>query len=1107
MQNRFLSYLHCPYFLVIGLFLILTSNTYGFNDKSQKHEIDSLKTLVQNCTTDTAKFKILYGFFWNNYYSDYNKAKPIGLWAYNEIKNSNNLKALTDGLDLMGCIYEKENKYDSAYPLYQKALRISKTIGYTKRTGWSYFHLGLIKKNKGDVDSAAYFYKKAIDFNKSDGFDESVFDMLTETAYLYESNECQDSALLYYKNAITYARKIKNVSKEINAYFNIAWLYGKQNNTKTRVENLNKAMLLAEKSSNSEAILKVYYTIGNLFFTEKHNYDLALQYYLKALEKCPLKYKYNISSLNNEIANVLIAKGEDSAALRFTLISLSIARSINHKHQISEAFKNLGKIYAHQGALNRAITSYSYCYNLGCDECPKIKFHDALLDIANSYLKLKNSAKALDYYNKSLKLADDFHSPTEQAISKLKLGNFYRNSNLSLSLKMYKEAFNLANQTKEIKLKKDISDTLTTVCRNMRDFKAASNYQLLARLMNDSLNTIQRQESMANWETRFEFEKLNNESQSRQLEIKKQKLLRNSALLGASLLLILGIVVFQSYRRKKKDNKILVEQKGLIEEKNQEILAQVEEITSQKDEIERISDELHEADEQKLRFFANVSHELRTPLTLILNPAKNLLETSPYNGEYKKQLEYIYNNALKLQDLTNQIMDLQKLDTGKLQLNLEKGDIVGYCLGVASSFESMCAKKENIIRFYANCNSAITLFDKDKIGKILGNLLSNALKFCFSKTIIDLHLDISIESISLSVLDKGIGIPSDQTGDVFNRYYQASTNSKAEGTGIGLAYVKELVVLMGGNVSIQSILNEYTDVKVAIPVKEIEIENESAYVVEIPSIKIVNNTEALDWNETNEDESKKTILIVEDNDDLRAFISDLLKNEFNIQLAKDGKEGMQAAFQALPDIIISDVMMPQINGFEMCTILKKDERTSHIPIILLTAKDSSQSYREGYETGADDYILKPFDNELLKLKVRNVIATHDAARRQFDFQSILTVENLKLGNTDKEFMKKCLAEVEKNIDNSTFGVDQLAEALAFSSRNFYRKIKSLTNQTPAELIRIYRLHYAKQLLQKTHMRVSEIAGAVGYDDVKRFSQAFKKQFEVLPSELHDYSAS
>jgi DNA-binding response OmpR family regulator len=366
--------------------------------------------------------------------------------------------------------------------------------------------------------------------------------------------------------------------------------------------------------------------------------------------------------------------------------------------------------------------------------------------------------------------------------------------------------------------------------------------------------------------------------------------------------------------------------------------------------------------------------------------------------------------------------------------------------------------------------------------------------------VINVYIEISENIFSLSVTDRGIGIPKDQINNIFKLYYQVSSKNQSEGTGIGLAYVKELVEYMGGKVDVISAENVGTKMIIMFPVEVVEIVDYSELRIDIPKINKKN------WNEefitqTENEEERSSVLIVEDNDELRLFIADLLKVDYHLYMADNGINGLNAAFEYTPDVIVSDVMMPELDGFEMCATLKSDERTSHIPIILLTAKDSAQSNLEGYQTGADDYIIKPFENEILRLKLRNIIATREAARKQFDFKSIHSFEQLKLGNTDREFIKKCFSEIEKNIDNQVFGVDQLAEELAFSTRNFYRKIKSLTNQTPAELIRIYRLQYAKNLVQNTNMRVYEIADAVGYDDVKRFSQAFKKQFDKLPSEM------
>ena len=923
---------------------------------------------------------------------------------------------------------------------------------------------------------------------------------------MYEEINMPDSVLLYYNKVLAYSRQIKNAEYEVYAYLNIAYFYSQQNNTKKELEILASALRLAEKSKASNAIVKIYYYAGDLYFNRKRNFDLALLYYQKAVDKCPQDNKSLLAALHNDIAKVYIAKCTDNLALQHALTSISLARSINYKHQVSEAYKTLGQIYSHQHKLMKAINCYSYCYNLGCDECPKIKFHHALLEVADAYLQLNNKPKALEYYNKSLKLASDFKSPLEQALSLFKLGNFYQLSDQTISLKYYKNAFLFANQSKNIKTIRDLADTLTTVYKGKHDFKAALEYQSLSKTLTESINVIEHQESMAEWATRFEFEKLKTENDSKEklsnLEIKRQKTYRNSALIVSILLLILGWVIWRNYKNKKKHIMLLEDQKKQIVDKNLEILAQVEEITSQKDEIERISNDLHQADETKFRFFTNLSHEFRTPLTLILNPAKNLLDTIPLNGEYKKQVEYIYNNANKLYDLTNQIMDLQKLDAGKLQLKMEKDDLIEYCVGIISSFESLCDSKKVTIKLEANCSKALAVFDKDKVGKILINLLSNAIKFCFENSEIEVKIAITNNRFHLHISDRGIGIPANEINDVFKRYVQASTNNYTGGTGIGLAYVKELVSFMKGNVTLESIENKGTNVSVEIPVDELEIKNENKLKLDIAFRNKTEKIKPFDITEYTEDNQNKAIIqIVEDNDQLRGFIAKLFQNEYRVILANNGQDGIDTAIENIPDIIISDVMMPLKNGFELCTTLKNDERTSHIPIILLTAKDGAQSSIEGYHTGADDYIIKPFDNEILTLKVRNILNTRAAISKQFNAELNILPNTGSYADIDKNFMKKCIQFIESNIGNADFTVDMLASELGFSRSNLYRKILSLTTFNPAELIRNIRMQHAARLLITSGIRVNEVALEVGYDSAAKFSQAFKKHYGVLPSEM------
>jgi signal transduction histidine kinase/DNA-binding response OmpR family regulator len=1095
-------------YLIVGIFVSGTQYLSAINsDPVSKTEIDSLRKEISKCTSDTARFTILYGYFWSYANKDLDHVKDIGEWAFNEIKNSKNLKALSDGYDIKGFILQDEENLDSALFYFERALELSVRIGYKSRMAWSYFHLGEINYLDGNFSIALSYMKSAIKyFDELDYYNEAGTSMYY-ISDMYDRMGVSDSAISYNNKRMALFKSHSDTAGEIISNLAISIFYKNHNDSRKALDYLKAALVKAEGMNNTKTHSKVYFSIGDFFAEQKKNYSSANDYYKRVLEFA-VKYHIRIleAQLLSQIGNIYLQEGKDSIALEYDLKSLAIAKEVKHRHTISNAYHSLGLVYKKRGDYNSALNCFDSCYSIGCNKCPAIVFHQTLIETGDTYFALNDQVQSLSWYRKSLDLAEKFHSLKDISLSTLRIANCYQKlKQYNTAEKYYLQSFKDAQGSGDLALIKSIADTMSTCFALRNNFSSAYKYKQLSTELGDSLNEINRQTDMTELEMKFEFEKIKKDNEAHQIvsqgEIKRQKILKNYFSVFSVLLIGFGVVVYVSYRRKKKDNKLLTYQKNQIEEKNEEIKTQVKEITSQKDEIERISGELHESDEMKLRFFSNISHEFRTPLTLILNPAENLLNTITGNGETKKQLECIYQNAQKLHDLTNQIMDLQKLDAGKLQLNPERADIVEYCLGIASSFESSCYKKKLSIRFSSNYTSVITFFDKDKIGKILINIMANALKFSYESSAIDVRIDIVENLFHLTITDSGIGISSEEINNVFKRYYQISAETQFTGTGIGLAYVKELVEFMNGKVSIKSVVKTGTKVIISIPVTECVVNDISEYRIKIPNTGWRPDKNEFDAAEfIKEDKNENTVLLVEDNDELRAFIADLLKTEFNVRVAKDGQEGLSTAFHQIPDIIISDVMMPGMNGFELCAILKKDERTSHIPVILLTARDSAQSSLEGYQAGADDYIIKPFDNEHLKLKVKNIIATREAARNQFDFKSILSSEGLNIGNTDKNFMRKCLAVIEMHIDNSSFSVDKLAEELAFSNRNFYRKIKALTNQTPAEFIRIYRLNFARQLLQNSKLKIFEISMAVGYEDINKFRQAFKKQFGVSPSE-------
>lgn len=903
------------------IFIFFSANNYAANYFSDfTKETDSLRIAVMQCPSDTCKFTILSNFFWQNAYTKQNQVKRIGTWAYDIIRNSGNLKALSDGYDIKAQLMQDEKKYDSAFYFYEKALKVSQNIGYKSRIAWSFYSLANLKFMFNDYDGAIKNMKYAIQ-NFSEIKDTN--EILTSTwmiAYYYQTIN-YDSAIFYYEKRLSLFERVPDSKLEIILCLEIANFYKRHNAIDKSITLINRALEVAGKVTTVKESGKIYWTLGDFFFDNKKGIsNTALEYYEKAkIISDETKDSLLKAIIYNRIGNFYLKEGKDSMALSNQLVSLGISKKINIERRIAVAYKSLGYTYKKLSNYQAAVNNFKLCIEAGANSVSQSEFHQIYIEIADLSLKLNNTQDALIYYKKSLELAMYFHDKNEIALSNLKIGNYYRTTNRKLAEEYYLLSLKLAEEIKNITLIKSIADTLGKYYLLKMNYKLASGFQQLARVMDDSLKISDRYADIADVEMEFELKKAEKENDLRQLlaraEIKKQKIFKDFLLLITLLLGVLGVILYRNNKRKKKDNVLLTSQKNEILEKNREIEAQVEEITAQKNEIERISHELHQSDEMKLRFFSNISHELRTPLTLILNPVKYLLKKFQGNDELNKQLETIYNNARQLHDLTNQIMDLQKLDAGKLELNLEREDIVKYCMGLVSSFDSLCSKKNNVIRFSANHSSVFLLFDKDKIGKILVNLLSNALKFCYE----DSEIEVDIEmygTLNLSITDKGAGIPPEQIDKVFKRYYQVPSESQTLGTGIGLAYVKELTGFMNGKVSIESVVKSGTKVSISIPADHYEITNRAGFSIQIPSIEKQSNQNELDLNDfVTLDNLENTVLIVEDNDELRTFIADLLKADFNICMARDGNEGIQVALQQMPDIVISDVMMPNMDGF------------------------------------------------------------------------------------------------------------------------------------------------------------------------------------------------
>jgi len=484
-------------------------------------------------------------------------------------------------------------------------------------------------------------------------------------------------------------------------------------------------------------------------------------------------------------------------------------------------------------------------------------------------------------------------------------------------------------------------------------------------------------------------------------------------------------------------------------------------------------------------------------------------------------LKLMKRNATRLQQLINQLLDLSKLETGKLKLEVSEGDLTGLIRSVVLSFLSLAESKKINYTHDLEEASFPVFYEKDKIEKIVSNLVSNALKFTPEGGIVRITLQYikgkelrSGYFAELLVKDTGSGIPLEEQGKIFDRFYQVSGSDSLnfEGSGIGLALAKELVELHRGDIQVKSIPGEGSTFKVKLPVSRDQFED-----VEIISVSwkdteqgISEDADVLESKETDilvqsdqiyqKKKDGPVILIVEDNPDLREYISQSLISDYQILQAENGNEGLKTAIENIPDLVISDLMMPEMDGMEMCGLLKLDHKTSHIPLIMLTAKADRESKLESLETGADDFILKPFDAEELEVRVKNLIDQRKKLRERYRKEFMTHTGGQEIPPPEDEFMVRVMKCLKKYLSESEFNVEQMGRELGLSRTQLYRKILAMTDHTPSEFIRNNRLKMAARMFLEGHKNVTRVMYSVGFDTSVNFAQHFRQMFGVNPSE-------
>lgn len=894
-------------------------------------------------------------------------------------------------------------------------------------------------------------------------------------------------ALPFYREALNFANKTKDPELQGRAYNAVGSCFHDMVQNDSALVYLMKAARLKEQVGNKKDIAAAYSNIGNVF-SDELAYEKAIEWLEKALAirlSLPNGEKGAIVTYNN-LSVAYNGKGDLDKALEYAQKGIKLALETGNKLHAGVIYGGIGHLTLKKGKLDEAIGLCEQSVKLLTEINRKPNLVFPLANLSEAWWRKGNYAKALEINNQGYAIMQELK--------------------LLQPLEVYYENY-------------------MNIYEATGDYKQALSWFKKFVILDDSLFNAEKIERIAAVEAKFETEKKEAQLVKQQLEIAKKDNLRNQILFAAIGVILALFGVFQYLRNRQK-----------VRQKEAELKALLEHAEAEK---------LRETDALKSTFFANISHEFRTPLTLIISPLEQLLNGT-FKGDVRKYYGIMHRNGRRLLQLVNQLLDLSKLESGKMKLETEAGDLTAFVRAIAYSFESLAVRKLVDYRVLTPPTAITGFFDRDKLEKILTNLLSNAFKFTPENGTIELEMKTpesgSSGLVEISVTDTGIGIPADQVPYLFDRFYSGSSQTPrktgtaspkgedlpfreggagrhpesireeadyAVGTGIGLALTRELVLLHKGQIQVESEEGRGTCFSFTFFVENLSVNPQSAPSIppedkKAPKLPAEATllSEKPKMAELLGGSERQVILIVEDNPDVRQYIRDQLSETYQVMEAGNGKQGLEMAIEITPDLVVSDIMMPEMDGREFCRLVKSNEKTSHIPVVLLTAKADQADKLEGLSLGADDYLIKPFDTRELQVRVANLIEQrrHLQERYRRSLHAFAPAE-VELESIDSAFLQKVREAVETNLEDETFSVVELGAAVNMSRSQLHRKLKALTGYAPNEVIRNMRLERARAMLEKRTGNASEVAYMTGFNSPAYFAKCFKDYFGISPSEV------
>jgi signal transduction histidine kinase/DNA-binding response OmpR family regulator len=852
-----------------------------------------------------------------------------------------------------------------------------------------------------------------------------------------------------------------------------------------------KALLLARESQYQPQILESLENCS-IIFSILGYWDQTLEYAQQGLELArEIHDTIGILNNSNAIASTYQELKEYAKAELIFKESVVMADRIGRLFEKGRANANLGLLYAAEFRW-QDCKDYS---KKGAEDFHQLQYPtgeaQALLSVAEAQYYLGQTPESENTCFKIIELVKEADNAQIEGSAYMQLGRLsLLKDDLTQATAYLEIAESKSKRVQDFGLMKEVFETQENLAIIQRDFEKAKYYQIQSQIAADSFLSQNVLSKIADYQVRYQTAEKEAQISVQNLILEREKNRRNLLLIGLTLALlsIIGIAQYFSNRQK-------------LKQKEARIILQLEQAETEK---------LRELDSIKSIFFANISHEFRTPLTLILSPLEQLLSGS-LEGDLQKYYRLIYRNALRLLELVNQLLDLSKIESGKMKMQVSHADLGHFVLSIVQSFESLAAKRQITLHVDIPSQPLRCYFDKDKVEKVLSNLISNALKFTpeGGQVWVNLALhDSNLHKVTLLVKDNGIGIPADQLPTIFDRFAHTTASELQPGSGIGLALTKELVSVHGGTIIVESTEGDGTTFKVQLTVDEHFFKKEEIITSPIarlsgsPTRSLGQERSITTFSLPVDDSAKPILLIVEDHQELRQYIKEQFIDTYIIFEAENGQTGIELALKHIPDVIITDIMMPEVDGIQLSNILKSNEKVNHIPIVMLTARSDMEDKLAGLATGADDYLTKPFNASEIIMRVSNLV--HQRKKIQEHFRNTLSnfsASPIRVESMDSAFIHKLRECVQKHLDDEKFSVIELGHELGLSRSQLYRKVLALTGYAPNEIIRNMRLERAKQLLEQRAGTVSEIAFLCGFSAPAYFIKCFREHFGITPGEL------